>query len=148
MSEFRSGSGSEVYVGAGARVSGLLRGGGRVEIHGEVDGEIACDRLVVGVRGAVSGDVSAQDADISGSVRSRIAVAHRLKVRAEGRVEGVWSYVELEVEKGGVLRGDATPASVPPGGAAPRPRTGVRRLKLVYVNREPLPARTDTRRAF
>ncbi|HYA79316.1 MAG TPA: polymer-forming cytoskeletal protein [Methylocystis sp.] len=145
MSAFKVGSGPVVYVGAGARIAGVLRGGARVEVHGEIDGEVACDQLIVG---------------------------------AQGRVEGAWSYVELEVEKGAVLRGEATPRARPDRvesrdrkglaqnqrdgacpdrktashfsgtcsrGAAVQPRnpapgartTGVRRLVLVHVNREP-----------
>ena len=149
MSAFRVGSGPVVYVGAGARISGVLRGGARVEVHGKIDGEVACDRLVVGAGGSVSGSVSAREADVSGSVASKIAVAHRLTVRAQGRVEGAWNYVELEVERGGLLRGDAAPggAAVPPRSPALRERTtGVRRLVLVHGDREPSAAGKDASR--
>ncbi|WP_246206832.1 bactofilin family protein [Methylocystis heyeri] len=86
-------------------MTGVISAEDTVVVDGIVEGEIACERLVIGPTGVVQGTVAVTDADIHGKVGSEITVKQLLVVRATGRVEGKWGYGEIEVEKGGVLSG-------------------------------------------
>ncbi|QGM46608.1 polymer-forming cytoskeletal protein [Methylocystis heyeri] len=105
MSDFRPEEKNAVYIGEGVRVTGVISAEDTVVVDGIVEGEIACERLVIGPTGVVQGTVAVTDADIHGKVGSEITVKQLLVVRATGRVEGKWGYGEIEVEKGGVLSG-------------------------------------------
>jgi cytoskeletal protein CcmA (bactofilin family) len=105
MSDFRPEEKNAVYIGEGVRVTGVITAEDTVVVDGIVEGEIACERLVIGPTGVVQGTVAVTDADIHGKVGTEITVKQLLVVRATGRVEGKWGYGEIEVEKGGVLSG-------------------------------------------
>jgi cytoskeletal protein CcmA (bactofilin family) len=53
-------------------VRGLVDTDGELHIHGNVEGRINADRLVVGSGGAVEGDVVARDVRIEGRLTGRI----------------------------------------------------------------------------
>jgi len=107
MTDFRPEEKDVVYIGAGASVKGAIQAQDRVVVDGAVDGEITCSQLIVGPNGVVNGVVCVSEADIYGKICSDVTVRQLLTVRASGRVEGKWTYGEIEVEKGGVLSGSA-----------------------------------------
>jgi cytoskeletal protein CcmA (bactofilin family) len=107
MSNFRPEEKNVVYVGEGVKVTGVINAEDTVVIDGTVEGEITCERLIIGPTGEAQGSVSVVDADIYGKVGTEITVKQLLIVRSTGRVEGKWGYGEIEVEKGGVLSGQA-----------------------------------------
>jgi hypothetical protein len=70
------------------------------------------------------------DAEIEGAFEGTLQVRGRLFLRNKGRIRGVFSYGQLEIERGGTVEGkiipfDAKPPEVavtrPAEGAAPRP---------------------------
>ncbi|HXY59274.1 MAG TPA: polymer-forming cytoskeletal protein [Methylocystis sp.] len=107
MSDFRPEEKDVVYIGEGVSLSGAIQAQDTVVVDGSVDGEIACSQLIVGPTGVVNGAISVSEADVYGKVGSDITVKQLLIVRASGRIEGKWTYGEIEVEKGGVLSGSA-----------------------------------------
>ena len=115
MSKFGTNRGSVVFIGDGAAVTGSLHAQDSIVIHGTVQGTITCGHLVVGQGGVAEGQIAVDDAEIHGKVGPHIDVKQLLAVGSSGRLEGEWSYGELAVEKGGVLRGSNVfkdPASV------------------------------------
>lgn len=107
MSDFRPEEKDVVYIGEGVSLSGAIQAQDTVVVDGSVDGEIACGQLIVGPTGVVNGTISVSEADVYGKVGSDITVKQLLIVRSSGRIEGKWTYGEIEVEKGGVLSGSA-----------------------------------------
>ncbi|MFY9628093.1 MAG: polymer-forming cytoskeletal protein [Methylocystis sp.] len=107
MSDFRPEEKNVVYVGEGVKFTGVIHAQDTVVIDGTIEGEITCNRLVVGPGGVAEGAITVVDADIFGKIGTEISVKQLLIVRSTGRVEGKWCYGEIEVEKGGVLSGDA-----------------------------------------
>ncbi len=115
MTDFRPEEKNVVYIGEGVKITGVINADDTVVIDGIVEGEITCDRLIIGSTGVVQGTVAVADADIYGKVGSEITVKQVLILRSTGRVEGKWAYGEIEVEKGGVLsgQGESTGLRVP-----------------------------------
>jgi cytoskeletal protein CcmA (bactofilin family) len=107
MTKFRPEEKNVVYVGEGVTVIGEIHAQDVVVVDGTVDGEITCDQLIVGVNGVVNGKVAVLEAAICGRIGTEVSVNQLLVVRSTGRVEGKWVYGEVEVEKGGVLSGEA-----------------------------------------
>jgi cytoskeletal protein CcmA (bactofilin family) len=105
MSDFRPEEKDVVYIGEGVSLSGSIEAQDAVVVDGSVEGEIACGQLIVGPTGEVNGAVSVSEADVYGKLGSDITVRQLLIVRSSGRIEGKWTYGEIEVEKGGVLSG-------------------------------------------
>lgn len=107
MPNFRPDEKNVVYIGEGVTLNGVICAQDTVVVDGTVDGEITCAQLIVGEHGVVNGTITVSDADIYGKIGTTISVKQVLSVRSSGRVEGKWVYGELEVEKGGVLAGEA-----------------------------------------
>ncbi|MYK70029.1 MAG: polymer-forming cytoskeletal protein, partial [Gammaproteobacteria bacterium] len=61
--------------------------------------------LVVVKNGVVRGNVSAEDAVVSGRVEGNLTVSSRLKMRATGRVEGDVDAQRIVMEDGAVIDG-------------------------------------------
>jgi cytoskeletal protein CcmA (bactofilin family) len=98
---------NSVYVGRGAELTGTIRARGRVVVDGAFEGEIDCDRLIVGPEGFVQGRIDAASAEIAGHVKAELKAEGLLSARATGRLEGEWSCGEIQVERGAVLAGSA-----------------------------------------
>ncbi len=107
MSDFRPDEKDVVYIGEGVSLSGAIQAQDTVVVDGAVDGEVSCSQLIVGPTGVVNGTIAVSEADIYGKIGSDISVKQLLIVRSSGRIEGKWTYGEIEVEKGGVLMGSA-----------------------------------------
>lgn len=92
--------------GEETNITGKLTGKGGVRIEGAFDGEISLEgMLVVGVTGRVTcATVQAQTVIVAGAVRGDI-VAHKVEIRASGRIWGDVKAVAFSTEEGAFLRG-------------------------------------------
>ncbi len=107
MSDFRPDEKNVVYIGEGVSMTGSVNAQDIVVVDGNIEGEVTCNQLIVGPSGVVTGVISVSEADVHGKIGADISVKELLIVRSSGRVEGKWVYGEIEVEKGGLLSGEA-----------------------------------------
>lgn len=93
-------------MGEGTKYQGKLTGEGGVRIEGTFDGEIKLDGLlVVGTTGRVTcEDLRAKSVIVAGTVRGDIT-AHKVEIRASGRVWGNVTTITFATEEGAFLRG-------------------------------------------
>jgi cytoskeletal protein CcmA (bactofilin family) len=93
-------------MGEGTKYQGKLTGEGGVRIEGTFDGEIKLDGLlVVGTTGRVTcEDLRARSVIVAGTVRGDIT-AHKVEIRASGRVWGNVTTKAFATEEGAFLRG-------------------------------------------
>jgi cytoskeletal protein CcmA (bactofilin family) len=93
-------------IGPGMKITGDCETNGAVRVEGTVQGNIRAGKaVVVGKDGLVEGDISTQDAVISGRVKGSLKADSRLEVQASSRVEGEISAGRMQVEEGAVLNG-------------------------------------------
>ena len=97
-------------IGEGVKVVGQLVVPGLAVINGTLQGELQADELLVGPKGSLSGQVRVRTADIHGTTHETLEASEFLCVRGTGRVNGQARYGEIEIEKGGVIRGSIAPA--------------------------------------
>ncbi len=98
-----------LIVGEGVKVVGKLVVPGLAVINGGLEGELEADELLVGPRGFLSGQVRVRTADIHGATHDTLEATEFLCVRSTGQVHGKARYGEVEIEKGGIIRGAIAP---------------------------------------
>ncbi len=96
-------------IGEGVKVVGQLVVPGLAVINGTLQGELQADELLVGPKGSLSGQVRVRTADVHGTTHEILEASEFLCVRGTGRVNGQARYGEIEIEKGGVIRGAISP---------------------------------------
>lgn len=93
-------------VGPGMRIIGDCETTGTVRVEGAVEGSIRAGKaVVVGKDGTVQGDITTQDAVISGTVVGTLVVESRLELQATCKIEGEIQAARLQLEEGAVLNG-------------------------------------------
>ena len=93
-------------LGDGTKYNGRLTGEGGVRIEGTFEGEIQLNGLlVVGTTGRVTcEDLRARTVIVAGTVRGDLT-AHKVEIRASGRVWGNVTTKAFATEEGAFLRG-------------------------------------------
>ena len=116
-------------VGPGMRIIGDCETSGTIRVEGVVEGSIRAGKaVVVGKDGTVQGDITTQDAVISGNVVGTLVVESRLELQATCKIEGEVQATRLQLEEGAVLNGTLSmggkvnaQASAPKAAPAPVP---------------------------
>jgi cytoskeletal protein CcmA (bactofilin family) len=109
-------------IGPGMKVVGDCETDGTIRIEGTVEGSVRAGKaVVIGKEGLVSGDVTTQDAVVSGRIKGTLTADSRLEVQATAHIEGEITARRMQLEEGAVLNGtvamgkagsQATPISV------------------------------------
>lgn len=100
-------AGRQLTVGEGIELHGKISACDRLTVFGRVEAELEPSAfLEVGRGGCFEGKTEVEAADIAGRVRGDVTVRGRLLVRSTGVVEGTVRFGELEIERGGQLRGN------------------------------------------
>ena len=84
-----------------------------LEVHGEVEAEIECDRLIIDEGGILKGTVATRTAEISGSLSGTARVREKVMIRAAGRFSGKLSYGAIRIELGGLASGELEEITTP-----------------------------------
>lgn len=93
-------------IGNGTDIKGNIKSNGDLRIDGFITGNInASGKVVVGSTGRVEGEISCQNADISGDVRANIKVTELLSLKANAVVSGDIFTNKLAIEPGAVFTG-------------------------------------------
>ncbi len=93
-------------IGNGTDINGNIKSNGDLRIDGFIKGTIhATGKVVVGSTGKVEGEISCQNADISGDVKAHIKVAELLSLKANAIVSGDIFTNKLAIEPGAVFTG-------------------------------------------
>jgi len=101
------GSGERVVpsiVSADLTVTGDLVSSGEIQIDGRVEGDIKCASLIIGINGAVTGEVSAQTVRMHGSVSGQV-IAKSVFLASTARMIGDVTHESLAIEPGAFLEG-------------------------------------------
>ena len=118
-------------------LKGEIRNGGRIEVFGYVEGDIAGDLLIVQPGGRCFGKVKVDSADVRGQLQGDILVRQLISIRGTGEVTGNVKYGKLSMEMGGAAhRRDAQHSAVD----LRRPRLSVDKGKAVRITLQDLSA--------
>ena len=93
-------------IGPGMTIVGDCETDGTVRVEGTVEGSIKAGKaVVIGKQGVVSGDITTQDAVISGRVNGSLVAASRLELQATCHIDGEVHTRRMQLEEGAVLNG-------------------------------------------
>jgi cytoskeletal protein CcmA (bactofilin family) len=111
MARDRGGNGAPIdsvisIIGPGMKVVGDCQTDGTIRIEGTVEGAVRAGKaVVVGKEGRVHGDITTQDAVISGAVVGTVTADSRLELQATARIEGEIRARRMQLEEGALLNG-------------------------------------------
>jgi len=85
-------------------VQGNLASNGEIQVDGNVQGDIKCKALIVGTKGSVSGEVTAQTVRIHGAIRGEVK-ANSVFLASTARMSGDIEHESLAIEPGAFMEG-------------------------------------------
>lgn len=91
-------------IGADVRIVGDIITQGEMQIDGQVEGDITCQRLVVGEGARIIGEVTADCVRVHGHLNGKI-LANSVTIAKSAQVVGDITHETLEIEAGGHLEG-------------------------------------------
>lgn len=102
----RSTTGAPVpsIISENAKVNGDIVSDGIVHVDGHVEGDISCDELIIGVKGAVVGSVTAANLQLYGSLNGK-ASADNLFIAKTARLIGDATHNTIAIEPGAYVDG-------------------------------------------
>jgi cytoskeletal protein CcmA (bactofilin family) len=92
------------HLGRAITVKGVLDTDGEIYIHGNVQGQINADKLVLGSGGSVEGDIVAREVRIGGRLRGRV-FAFTVALDSSADITGRIFHHIVTVEKGAKIDG-------------------------------------------
>lgn len=96
-------------IGAGTVIQGDIKTNGDIRIDGTLTGSISVKgKLVIGVSGSVDGEISCQNADISGTVKGKVTVAELLALKASSKLTGDIITNKIAIEPGAMFSGSCS----------------------------------------
>lgn len=99
--------GKKLLIGEDICLSGEIKSCEKLVVEGTVEANIMdCRELVVSEGGLFRGEAKVEVADIAGEFSGIITSTDLLILRSTGRITGTITYGRLEVECGGVIKGD------------------------------------------
>jgi len=111
-------------VSADLHVNGNLTSKGEIQVDGTVHGDIQCKALIVGAKGAIKGEVTAQTVRMHGSIAGQIK-AKSVFLASTARMSGDIHHESLAIEPGAFMEGLCKrieevqkPAAAPPSDKA------------------------------
>ncbi len=100
-----AGRGGHVSVlAADLVVTGVVASEGTIELHGNVDGELAAATLIIGNEGRMKGKVQAGQVDLRGEMEGAVACG-ALTLRAAARLHADVQCARLVIESGAEVEG-------------------------------------------
>lgn len=101
-------------IGPGMKLVGDCETDGTIRIEGAVEGSVKAGKaVVVGKEGRVKGDITTQDAVISGTVIGILSADSRLELQATARIDGEIRARRMQLEEGAILNGTVQMAQAP-----------------------------------
>jgi cytoskeletal protein CcmA (bactofilin family) len=94
-----------IFIGTGVVFKGSINAPNQAIISGTVEGDLVAKDVLIGASGVVSGTTEADFIDVKGELNESITSKNVLIVRSTGKVTGDVTYGEIEIERGGKIKG-------------------------------------------
>lgn len=95
----------ETVIGTSSRFSGEVTVKGTLRVDGRFEGNITADRLIIGGKGYIRGDVNAGEVVVGGTIEGNITESGSVEIKAKGRITGDINTQKLAIVEGGVFEG-------------------------------------------
>jgi len=100
-------------IGTGTKIKGNINSEGDIRIDGTLIGKInSKGKVVIGPTGIVEGEITCQNADISGKVKIKITVADVLLLKPTAELSGDIITNKLAIESGATFSGTCSMGAI------------------------------------
>ena len=100
-------------IGSGTQINGDINSTGDVRIDGTLTGNISLNgRLVIGPNGKIEGNVTCQNADVSGEIKGKITVSEILALKNTAKILGDIATGKISIEPGAIFTGTCNMGAV------------------------------------
>jgi cytoskeletal protein CcmA (bactofilin family) len=100
-------------IGNGTSITGDIKSNGDVRIDGSLKGNIVITgKLVVGPSGNIEGNVTCQNADISGEIHGKVTVSELLSLKASAKLLGDIITGKISIEPNATFTGTCNMGAV------------------------------------
>ncbi len=105
-------------------MQGTMNVPGLASVDGKLEGQLTADVIAIQTNGSVDGKTIANHVKVAGSLTDTAVANKTLLVESTGVIAGSVTYTEMEIKKGGSIRGSIykTGSNVPTRQSAPAPR--------------------------
>lgn len=104
MSKSAAGAPVPTIIGENTRLFGNIESEGIIHIDGQVEGDVSCDELIIGVKGMVSGSIKTGDLQLFGTLKGK-AKADNLFVAKTAKLMGDATHSTIAIEPGAYIDG-------------------------------------------
>ncbi len=104
LSKSTTGAPVPSIVSENTKVKGDIVSDGIIHVDGQVEGDIACDELVIGVKGSVAGAVTANNLQLYGTLKGK-ALVDNLFVAKSAKLLGDAVHNTIAIEPGAYIDG-------------------------------------------
>ena len=94
-----------IFIGAGVVFKGSINASNQAINSGTVEGDLVAKDVLIGAAGVVTGTTEADFIDVKGELNESISSKNVLIVRSSGKITGDVTYGEIEIERGGKIKG-------------------------------------------
>lgn len=104
LSKSTTGAPVPSIVSENTKINGNIFSDGIIHVDGQVDGDISCDELIIGVKGAVSGSVNAANLQLFGTLKGK-ALVDNLFIAKSAKLLGDATHNTIAIEPGAYIDG-------------------------------------------
>jgi cytoskeletal protein CcmA (bactofilin family) len=97
---------NSIFIGEGVVFKGTITAPHQATVAGQFEGSLQAREITVNKTGVVSGTTTAQVIEVQGTLNEDVTSRGLLLVRSTGKVNGKVTYGEIEIERGGEVKGD------------------------------------------
>ena len=97
---------TRLYIGSAIRMKADVESCGVIQVDGHLEASAQCRELKVAGSGTLIGNITVENAEITGKFEGSLTVTGKLIVRAAGSVSGNVKYGSIEIESGGQISGE------------------------------------------
>ena len=91
-------------IGESTHLLGNIESEGMIHIDGQVEGDVTCDELIIGLKGMVSGSVNTKDLQLFGTLKGK-AKADNLFIAKSAKLMGDATHSTIAIEPGSYIDG-------------------------------------------
>lgn len=100
-------------IGTGTKIKGNIQSEGDIRIDGTLIGTIVSKgKVVIGSTGRVEGEITCENADISGTVKIKITVSNVLLLKPTAKLTGDIVTSKLAIESGATFSGTCSMGAI------------------------------------
>ena len=100
----KNGTSVPTIIAENTSLKGNINSIGTVQVDGSIEGDIVCDELIIGTKGAISGMVKAQNMYLYGNLQGQV-FAENLFIAQTARLMGDASHKTIAIEPGAYIEG-------------------------------------------